>query len=68
LKKYFNYDEDILDLLKKRKKEKAIEDLNSIPQINYNYVIQREPRGDGDAILRTEKLVGKKTIFSSFWR
>ncbi|HOK35566.1 MAG TPA: sugar phosphate nucleotidyltransferase [Candidatus Pacearchaeota archaeon] len=66
LKKYFNYDEDILDLLKKRKKEKAIEDLNSIPQINYNYVIQREPRGDGDAILRTEKLVGKKPFLVLF--
>lgn len=55
--KYFREDKDLLKILKKRKKQEAIEALNSIPKINYDYVVQKEPRGDGDAILKAEKLV-----------
>src|SRR3989344_4501801 len=32
--------------------------LTTIPRIKYRYVIQKKPLGDGDAILKAEKLVG----------
>lgn len=66
LNKYFKEDKELLKLLKKRKKTSAIEALNSIPKIKYEYVFQKEPRGDGDAILKTEKLVGKKPFLVFF--
>lgn len=66
LKKYFDDSEELLKLFKKRKKEKAIKELNSIPKIKYNYVLQKNPRGDGDAILKAEKLVGKKPFLVLF--
>lgn len=66
LKYFYEEDKNLLSVLKKRKKEKAIETLNSIPKIDYEYVIQRKPLGDGDAILRAEKLVGKKPFLVLF--
>jgi len=66
LNKYFKKDKELLKLLKERKKTSAIEALNSIPKIKYEYVTQKEPRGDGDAILKAEKLVGKKPFLVLF--
>lgn len=66
LNKYFKEDKELLKLLKERKKNSAIETLKSIPKIKYEYVIQKEPYGDGDAILKAEKLVGKKPFLVLF--
>ena len=55
--KYFKEDPDLLAILKKRKKQEAIEALNTIPKIDWEYTIQKEPLGDGDAILKAEKFV-----------
>lgn len=55
--KYFKEDSDLLSILKKRKKQEAIEALNSIPKIDWEYTIQKKPLGDGDAILKAEKFV-----------
>jgi len=55
--KYFKEDPDLLAILKKRKKQEAIEALNTILKIDWEYTIQKEPLGDGDAILKAEKFV-----------
>lgn len=64
--KYFREEKQLLNILKKRKKQKAIEDLKSIPKIKYKYTIQKKPLGDGDAILKAEKLVGKEPFLVLF--
>ena len=55
--KYFREERELLNILRKRKKEKAIEALNSIPKIKYRWILQEKPLGDGDAILKAEKFV-----------
>lgn len=55
--KYFKEEKELISILKKRKKTQAIQALNGIPKIKYKYTIQKKPLGDGDAILRAEKLV-----------
>jgi UTP--glucose-1-phosphate uridylyltransferase len=49
--------ENLLKILKERKKEEAISILKSIPKIKWKVAIQKEPRGDGDAILKAEKFI-----------
>lgn len=60
---YFKQDEELIDILKERKKKKALSELNGIPRIKYDYVVQRKPRGDGDAVLKAEKLLNKRKPF-----
>ena len=64
--KYFREEKKLLNILKKRKKEKAIEALNSIPKIKYRYVLQKKPLGDGDAILKAEKFIRKEPFLVLF--
>ena len=66
LNNYFQEDKELLKLLRKRKKTSAIEALKSVPKIKYEYVFQRKPHGDGDAILKAEKLVGNKPFLVLF--
>ena len=64
--KYFREEKKLLNILKKRKKEKAIEALNSIPKIKYRYALQKKPLGDGDAILKAEKFIRKEPFLVLF--
>jgi len=64
--KYFREEKALLKLLKKRKKVAAIKALKEIPKIKCKYVIQKKPLGDGDAILKAEKLVGKEPFLVLF--
>ncbi|MDD5552125.1 MAG: sugar phosphate nucleotidyltransferase [Candidatus Pacebacteria bacterium] len=63
---YFKKDEELISILKERKKEEALYELKCIPRVKYEYVVQRKPKGDGDAILKVEKLVGKKPFLVLF--
>ena len=63
---YFKKDEELIGILKERKKQKALNDLKCIPRIKYDYVVQRRPKGDGDAILKVERLVGRKPFLVLF--
>lgn len=60
---YFKEDEELVSILKERKKKEAIRSLKCIPRIKYEYVIQRKPRGDGDAILKAKKLLKRNKPF-----
>lgn len=64
--KYFKQEKNLLKILKRRKKKKAIKALGEIPKIKYKYIFQKKPLGDGDAILRTERLVGKEPFLVLF--
>jgi len=64
--KYFQEEKELLRILKRRKKEKALQVLSEIPKVKYRYVIQETPLGDGDAILKAEKLVGKEPFLVLF--
>ena len=64
--KYFKEEREFLNILKRRKKGKAIKALGEIPKIKYKYIFQKKPLGDGDAILRTEKLVGREPFLVLF--
>lgn len=63
---YFRKDEELISILKERKKEEALYELKCIPRVKYEYVVQRNPKGDGDAILKVEKLIGKKPFLVLF--
>lgn len=60
---YFKEDEELVSILKERKKKEALFSLKCIPRVKYEYVIQRRPKGDGDAILKAKKLLKKKKPF-----
>ncbi|XOB40331.1 MAG: UTP--glucose-1-phosphate uridylyltransferase [Candidatus Nealsonbacteria bacterium] len=64
--KYFRQEKQLLKILKKRRKKQALKALREIPKIKYRYTLQKKPLGDGDAILRTEKLVGKEPFLVLF--
>ena len=64
--KYFKEEKELLKILRKRKKKKAIKALGEIPKIKYRYIFQKKPLGDGDAILRTEKLIGNEPFLVLF--
>jgi len=57
---------DLMRILKKRKKEEAVSILKSIPKIKWKVVIQKEPRGDGDAILKAERFIKKEPFLVLF--
>jgi UTP--glucose-1-phosphate uridylyltransferase len=60
---YFKEDEELVAILKERKKKEALSSLKCIPRVKYDYVIQRKPRGDGDAILKAKKIIKKGKPF-----
>ncbi len=64
--KYFRQEKQLLKILKKRRKKQALKALREIPKIKYRYTLQKKPLGDGDAILRTEKLIGKEPFLVLF--
>jgi len=64
--RYFEKENGLLKILKKRGKTQAIKALRNIPKIKYQYIIQKKPLGDGDAILKAEKLVGKEPFLVLF--
>jgi len=64
--KYFTGETGLISILRKRRKKEAIKALGQIPKINYRYTIQKEPLGDGHAILKAEKLVGKEPFLVLF--
>ena len=65
--KYFQEEAgELMKILKRRKKNEAVKTLKLIPKIKYKYVVQKKPLGDGDAILRTEKLVKKEPFLVLF--
>jgi UTP--glucose-1-phosphate uridylyltransferase len=57
---------DLIKILKERKKEEAIEILKNIPKIKWKVAIQKEPKGDGDAILRAEKFIKNEAFLVLF--
>lgn len=64
--KYFRGEKGLLSILKKRRRKEAIKALGQIPKIKYRYTIQKKPLGDGDAILKAERLVGKEPFLVLF--
>lgn len=63
---YFKKNKELISILKERKKQKELLILKNIPSFRYDYVIQKRPRGDGDAILKAEKKTGKKPFLVLF--
>jgi UTP--glucose-1-phosphate uridylyltransferase len=57
---------DLMKILKERKKEEAISILKSIPKIKWKVAIQKEPKGDGDAILKAEKFIKREPFLVLF--
>lgn len=61
---YFKKSLKIEKFLKERKKDSFLEELKKIEElskdISFSYVVQEKPLGDGQAILETEKAIGKK--------
>lgn len=70
IQKYFKKHADLEKLLVKRKKEKALKDLkefeNMFEGMTISFVAQKEPLGDGHAILQASKLAGKEPFAVSF--
>jgi UTP--glucose-1-phosphate uridylyltransferase len=64
--KYFQEERKLISILRKRKKKQAIKALREIPKIKYKYIIQKKPLGDGDAILRAERLINGEPFLVLF--
>ena len=67
--KYINYKESfskIEKILKKRKEESLLEDIKGIENllkgINFTFVYQKKPLGDGQAILETQKMIKEDPV------
>ncbi|MCX6721016.1 MAG: sugar phosphate nucleotidyltransferase [Candidatus Staskawiczbacteria bacterium] len=67
---YFKKYPDIEKILVKRKKEKALKELKDFEEffkdIKISFVVQKEPLGDGHAILQAGKLVKDEPVAVSF--
>lgn len=58
--------EKLISILKERGKEREIEILKKIPRIKFRVVLQRFPKGDGDAILRAKKFIREEPFLILF--
>ncbi len=60
---YFRKNQKVEKILKKRNKKELLEMLQAVDKeyegISFSKVVQKIPRGDGDAILRAQQIVGK---------
>lgn len=70
IKNYFKKSPELKKTLIKRKKEKQLRDLEefeaSFEGIKFSFVVQKDPLGDGHAILQAAKLAGKEPVAVSF--
>jgi len=61
---YFQKSPKLEKILKERKKENFLEEVKKLTEISKNtsfsWVVQKEPLGDGHAILQVKKLIGKE--------
>ncbi len=67
---YLQKSPELEKLLIKRKKEKALADLKNFESvldgISFSFVTQKNPLGDGNAILQAAKMVGNQPVAVSF--
>lgn len=67
---YFKKSPELEKLLTKRKREKDLKELKDFEQtfdgISFSYVVQKNPVGDGHAVLQAMKLLGQEAAAVSF--
>lgn len=67
---YFKKDEDLEKILVKRKKEKLLKELKEFndifEDISFSFVVQKDPLGDGHAILQAAKSIKNEAVANSF--
>src|SRR5574343_1584820 len=67
---YFKKSPELEKVLVKKKKDKILKELKEFEEIfegiNFSYVVQKEPLGDGHAILQAAKHVKNETVANSF--
>jgi len=67
---YFKKSPELEKILIKRKKEKILKELKNFEEsfegISFSYVVQKNPIGDGHAILQTLKSLGSEPVAVSF--
>lgn len=67
---YFKKDEDLEKILVRRKKEKLLKELKEFndifEDISFSFVVQKDPLGDGHAILQAAKSIKNEAVANSF--
>lgn len=67
---YFEKSPELEKVLIKRKKEKALKELKIFEEffdgLKFSYVVQKNPIGDGHAILQAQKMIGSEPVAVSF--
>lgn len=67
---YFKKDAELENILVKRKKENILRDLKDFESafegITFSFAVQKQPLGDGNAILQAAKFVKKEPVANSF--
>jgi len=67
---YFKKDAELENILIKRKKENILKDLKDFESafegITFSFAVQKQPLGDGNAILQAAKFVKKEPVANSF--
>jgi UTP--glucose-1-phosphate uridylyltransferase len=67
LVEYFGKEnKNLMRILKKRGKKEALAILRNIPKIKWKIAYQKEPKGDGDAILKAERFIKKEPFLVLF--
>jgi len=65
--KYFREEnKELIETLKRRGKKEALEILKMIPKIKFRSFLQKKPLGDGEAILKAEKLLKNEPFLVLF--
>lgn len=63
---FFEGKKEIISLLEKKGKKKEIEYLKALSKVSFKIAFQKIPKGDGDAILKAEKLIKKEPFLVLF--
>lgn len=67
---YLKHSPELEKILIKRKKENVLKELKEFEQIlkgiHFSFVVQKQPLGDGHAILQAQKLAGNQPVAVSF--
>lgn len=67
---YFKEEPQLEEKLKERKKEKLLTEIEELKELcsglSFSWVLQKEPLGDGHAILQAKKIVGDEACAVSF--
>lgn len=63
---YFREDKGLEEVLKKKKAKDLLKEVRDIQKLKVDFAVQKKPKGDGDALLKAKRKVGKESFVVCF--